>query len=448
VSRLSAARPDEQYSVFNVTPRPCMADTIQGNIVPGFNKDHQAFVLTAFADGASGRDWLRAIVDELATSTQVSAFKTAYRAVHDSRADEARPILTARWTNVALSWRGLERLLGSAEVADFPPTFKTNRVSFAERQPDDDGVHALLILAADDDADLAADLQRHRGIFNQSRVRELRTYIGKAQSGALRGREHFGFKDLVSQPRLADLEPPDPMGEPSLAPGEFILGAPGAYGQVALDGPAWTRYGSYAAFLQLEQHVGLFRETMQREGARLGMTADMLKAYLVGRLENGSDLSNSPPAMSHIGRARPRALSPAEANRHRLLRRGISYGDPLPEGAPDTGGRGLLFLAYQVNLQRQFEQVWAGWLNNPNVPTSGAGVDALVGQLSGSQSPRPVTVAEVGPTPGVCRLRLPQFVAPRYGGYFFAPSVDGIRYLAGDPRRRTGGVSQRGTVWT
>ena len=424
--------------MLKVMLRRRMDDAVQGNIAPGFNKDHQAFVLASFADGTSGRGWLKAIANEVATSKQVSAFKSAYRAVHQSRTDETRLVLTARWTNVALSWRGLERLLGSAAVANFPPTFRANRVPFAQRQSDDDEVHALLILAADDRADLAADLQRHRDLFSQSRVRELRMYIGQAQSGALRGFEHFGFTDLVSQPRLRELDPPHQNSEPGLPPGEFILGAPGAYGQVALDGPPWTRYGSYAVFLQLEQHVGLFRETMEREGVRLGLTAEMLKAGLVGRLENGSDLSSPPPATSHIGRALPRLLGTAEANRHRLLRRGIAYGDPLPEGAPDTGGRGLLFLAYQVNLQRQFEQVWAGWLNNPNVPAVGAGVDALVGQVPGDQSVRPVSVALVGRTPAVCHLRLPQFVTPRYGGYFFAPSVDGIRYLAGDPRRPAG----------
>ena len=46
------------------------------------------------------------------------------------------------------------------------------------------------------------------------------------------------------------------------------------------------------------------------------------------------------PAGSHIRRANPRHGLPFEGklvNRHRLIRRGIPYGDPLPPGADDDG---------------------------------------------------------------------------------------------------------------
>src|SRR3712207_8404725 len=53
----------------------------------------------------------------------------------------------------------------------------------------------------------------------------------------------------------------------------------------------------------------------------------------------------------------PRWLPPGEQARHRLIRRGIPYGPPLSADAADDGGRGLLFLAYQADLARQFEHV-------------------------------------------------------------------------------------------
>jgi hypothetical protein len=88
-----------------------------------------------------------------------------------------------------------------------------------------------------------------------------------------------------------------------------------------------------------------------------------------------------------------------------------------------------LFLAYQADPGRQFEQIWQGWLNNPNIPAPDSGRDTLVGQPLVGEGPRPVKVAHRSPE-GVARFQLPQFVTPHYGGDFFAPSTNGIKYLA------------------
>ena len=49
---------------------------------------------------------------------------------------------------------------------------------------------------------------------------------------------------------------------------------------------------------------------------------------------------------------------------------GIPYGPPLPAGAATDDGedRGLLFVAYQASIARQFEHIQQQWFNRPDFP--------------------------------------------------------------------------------
>src|SRR4051794_13869445 len=55
--------------------------SIQGNILPGFNKDHQAFLFVRFRGADEGLRWLRAILPELASAAEVEGFRTAFRSM-------------------------------------------------------------------------------------------------------------------------------------------------------------------------------------------------------------------------------------------------------------------------------------------------------------------------------------------------------------------------------
>jgi Dyp-type peroxidase family len=231
---------------------------------------------------------------------------------------------------------------------------------------------------------------------------------------------------------------------PVIPAGEFILGEPDARGEAPIPGPAWARGGSFLSFVQLEQHVEAFRAAMRQQAGLLGLDPEELAARVVGRWRDGAPVSEPPPRLAHVGRARPRWLPEQDVARHRILRRGIPYGAPPGDGHPDAGERGLLFLAYQADLARQFEHVWLQWLNGPNFPGPSAGRDGLVGQAAapgsvalGSVAAGPVvptrlaSVASIGRAGGPATLRLPEFVSPGYGGYFFAPSKGALAQLAG-----------------
>ena len=117
--------------------------------------------------------------------------------------------------------------------------------------------------------------------------------------------------------------------------------------------------------------------------------------------------------------------------RHRILRRAITYGEPVPRDKnqrdinPD--GQGLMFMTLQTNITRQFEFVNQQWINFGNDLNQGNERDPLVGVQSGTGR-LAVPGDETNPTV-VCG-NLPQFVRTRGGDYFFMPSVTAFDRLA------------------
>jgi deferrochelatase/peroxidase EfeB len=137
------------------------------------------------------------------------------------------------------------------------------------------------------------------------------------------------------------------------------------------------------------------------------------------------------PFSGHIRKAYPRddvsrADKPvpdeSDTQTHRLLRRGIPFGDPFdPTVIPDDGERGLLFLAYQTSIEKQFEFVTTNWVNNPDFKEAGAGHDPILGQSNDPNHKRFFSVELNGQQQ---EIPLPKdWVIPTGGGYFFAPSI-------------------------
>src|SRR5690349_10334124 len=81
---------------------------VQGNVYPGFRKDHQAFALVSFPDRAAGRRWLSEVRRNVASGAEVAAFNRAFKLVSKRLGDESSVpgVVSATWTNVAFSWAG------------------------------------------------------------------------------------------------------------------------------------------------------------------------------------------------------------------------------------------------------------------------------------------------------------------------------------------------------
>ncbi len=112
---------------------------------------------------------------------------------------------------------------------------------------------------------------------------------------------------------------------------------------------------------------------------------------------------------------------------HRMIRRGTSYGPPLPEGVLEDDGtdRGLAFVFVGANLKRQFEFVQSEWVKDGTFFGSTGDMDPITGPNDGTNQ---FTIPQ---QPIRRRLKgLPRFVVTRGGEYFFAPGLQALRWLA------------------
>jgi Dyp-type peroxidase family len=345
-------------------------------------------------------------------------------------------------------------------------------------------IDLLLIVFGETPADLDALSQQEQQAWDTSGgIR-----VVHVEEGALSpdGREPFGFKDGISQPFIEGLGWAARRGEPPVKPGEFVLGYENQYGQhpstptVAAEHdpggilPAATgdasrrdlgRNGTFLVFRKLSQDVAGFWRFMKEwtkepDGAENPEAAVDLASRMVGRWPSGTPRVLSPyrddeamsgkndfgyaedpdgiacPIGAHIRRTNPRdslapgpSMSSRESMRHRLLRRGRAYGpigkDPAAAGA--AADRGLLFIAINASIRRQFEFIQQTWINNPKFAELYDETDPIVGVHPQGGAGRftcqrhPVREMVVG---------MPRFVWIKGGGYFFLPGLRALRFLA------------------
>lgn len=301
--------------------------------------------------------------------------------------------------------------------------------------------------------------------------------------------EHFNFHDGIDEPAIIGSgDIPEP-GQESVQPGEFILSYNNGYNQPSRspttratndpngllpisvmypDRHDLGRNGSYLVFRKLEQDVPKFWN-FWRDNADSKDEAVWLAAKAVGRWRSGAPLTLSPefddpqyakygirnnflymendphglkcPVLSHIRRSNPRdgipirpALSLTEVSRHRIIRRGYSYGPYLDyetqQGADgklaqDGERRGLHFVCFNTDIERQFVFLQQTWINNAGFQGGIDQKDPLTGDCDGTN------VMEIPRDPVAHVVRgLPRFVEMKGGAYFFFPSISALRYLA------------------
>ena len=131
------------------------------------------------------------------------------------------------------------------------------------------------------------------------------------------------------------------------------------------------------------------------------------------------------PLGAHIRRMNPRDTA-VNMNRRRIIRRGGTYGPPLPEGAAEDGvERGIAAFVGCASLIRQFEFAQNVWANDPRFHELGNERDPIIGAQDGSYDmtipKRPIRKKITG---------LPAFTTVTGGAYFFLPGIRALRFLA------------------
>ncbi|HET7442019.1 MAG TPA: peroxidase [Terriglobales bacterium] len=408
-----------------------------------------------FRDPMSGCAWLNGIIDKVGTAG----------AARDSTPD-------SRWVTVAFTWEGLRALgVDDTSLATFPEEFRQGMAARAEilgatgaNHPDhwvgglaSVELHAIVILFARSVAERERCKHEHQKFLSECAGVEILSSLDlEAIPPFDHAHEHFGYRDRLSQPVIEGMgvEPTSGSG-PSIKPGEFFLGYPDEDGRPAgMPQPEiLSRNGSYLAYLRLQEHVGAFRDFLKQHGTT-DEEQELVAAKLMGRWRSGAPLVLAPkednpelgadpqctndfnygkmdpygyacPLGSHIRRMNPRDTA-VNMNRRKMIRRGGTYGPPLPEDSPEDGiERGIAAFVGCASLIRQFEFAMNVWANDPNFHELGNERDPFVGTHDGSYDmtipKRPVKRKITG---------LPAFTTIRGGAYFFLPGIRALRYLA------------------
>ena len=456
------------------------AEDVQGIVLRGYGSlRYAAYPLLCFTDAKAAGPWLERFVSRISrgrpyeaeaqTEALQLAFTPAGLATLGLSSDELQGFSTEFLAGIFGPHRS--RFLGDVNESA-PEHWRWGGPKNAE-------VHALLMVFAKTQSrllELQAELRQSYAAHGVSEVHVLDT-------AELSRTEHFGFVDGISQPAIDGYHSTSSHLH-KIKPGEFLLGYPNEYGLyterpllnskrdprgiLPLDAQGspqrdFGRNGTYLVVRQLRQNVPLFRETLDRLTRRSDGTSDKdaqayLAAQMVGRWPSGASLLEAPhaddvskarsnefryqaldprgvrcPIGSHVRRANPRdALPPhpgteyaLEVNRHhRLIRRGRTYGQPLPEDQVDSADRGLVFVAINGNISRQFEFIQHSWLNDPRFNGLYGQADPIASASNDNQfasSPKPVSAYCTG---------LPRFVTVAGGGYFFMPGIRALRFLS------------------
>jgi len=334
----------------------------------------------------------------------------------------------------------------------------------ASGQPAD--VHAMVSLYAQNDGAMAEPLERLRTL--------LATYdvgiVFEQAADALddRGTVHFGYRDGVSQPRIAGVHDPSRAGRQALSPpGDFLLGADyknargGNYiGELPRE---LAENGTYAALRVIEQHVARFETLLDDVARRHGIDRELVAAKLMGRWRDGSPLVVWPdrpalhadhlssaelddfdyvaragsfddargarcPVGAHIRRLNPRrGMVVGVPWGRRVIRRGMPYGPAFDPVKRNGHERGLFGLFLCGDLESQFEFLQHVWANKDLSALGLRGTtEPFVGGTGGS-TPFRFRPTE---TSDEITIEVPPLTRTAGSLYLLMPGMSALRWMA------------------
>lgn len=433
---------------------------IQGNVLRGYTMPAAAYLFLRIADVPKARALMTRMLPHVDTAVP-------WRDGPPSMA-----------MNVAFTFDGLAALgLDDALLASFPAAFREGMAARAERLGDRGpsapehwefaGAHVLVSVYAVDTPRLRDALEEILAADAENGVELVHLQRAEALPA---GRDHFGFFDGISQPAVAgsgvaprpgDGQPDGAGGWREVATGEVLLGYTDEDGTLPVaPGSPFERNGTFVVYRKLAMDVAAFRRAMAEWGARYPGGQRQLAAKIVGRWPDGTPLAVSPdrpdaavaadparindfgykddplglkcPLGSHVRRTNPRDdrafFDGRLTNRHRIVRRGRTYGPPLPPGVSEDDGtdRGLIFVCFQADIWRQFETIQSLWVDDGDPFGLGRDKDFLVGEPYGTEGKMTIP----GRPPFFLKPQ-PRFVTTRAGAYLFQPSMNALRHLAG-----------------
>jgi Dyp-type peroxidase family len=452
---------------------------IQGFALKGYNFPHARYLLLELLNCEDAQNFILKLLPDITTG---------------ERWDD-KPLTTL---NIAFTHEGLVKLeLPLATLLSFPLEFqqgmKARRQILYDTGKNDPGnwdsvwrderVHVWLAVYAQDLPALADACTRTQQIMdhtNGARLLQSQDACAIYLNNKPTSYEHFGYRDGFGNPDFKGAERNCVPGQgklakdgswEALATGEFLLGYADEAGElpVAPIPHLLARNGTFMVYRKMHQNVAAFRNYLEEKGKLYPGGKEKLASKFVGRWRDGTPVELSPdgedqsivdddnrntnftydndlvglrcPVGAHIRRANPRdafGFNGQLINRRRIMRRGLPYGEFVPDGQPvnDQDDRGIIFMALNASLFRQFEFVQQQWIEYGNDAHQGNDKDLLTGNHAGKSRFVVQGTADAKNPAFIC-AQLPNFVELRGGDYFFMPSLTALQMIASgtvDPR--------------
>ena len=448
-----------------------MLENLQGNILKGHGRDHTVHLCVGFtAEPQAVATWMRNFAKDYVTSARQ---QLADSSVHKRQTTHSR-----LFGNLFLTAAGYEHLLGltTAELErrfsegdETPVTFRAGMEAAGGELHDlspstwDVGyqgrrIHAMILLADDNPQHL--QMATARILDSLQGVADLLTeeYGAVLRNAAGKAIEHFGYADGRSQPLFFKQDLDTEARKAGITTWEWDPAAP--LDLVLVPDPNVDEedcFGSYLVFRKLEQNVKGFRTAEQALARALELPEldqERAGAMVVGRFRDGTPVTLSQqdgmdlarannftyaddaqglqcPFHAHIRKVNPRGdtvtgrnASTAAERRHRIVRRGMTYGRRRHDlrDAPQYGV-GLLFMCFQHSIANQFAWMQKMWAGNPCFAKDATGRDPIIGQrTSGARAKAFQWPVEWG-KPETKPLDFGNYVTLKGGEFFFAPSI-------------------------
>ncbi len=468
------ATPDEQR----------MLQALQGNILKGHGRKFTANIFFKLdpAKPLESKRLLRELANHHLTN--------AHRQLQDTEKLQTTGEGGAPFAHLALSAKGYVALGMAAAAptdADFQAGMKAASSLAALNDPPtaqweapfQQDLHGVLLAADETESKTAAWARTLEELIVDAGATVVHVQHGKALLNAAGvGIENFGYVDGRSQPLLLQ----EDIDEESLKAGRVRWDPGFTLAAALVDDPGTAdanSFGSFFVFRKLEQDVRGFKKREHQVADILGLTGEdreLAGAMIVGRFEDGTpvtlsrqargeappndfdytgDAGTRCPFHAHIRKSNPRGSGGAEpepAERgHLMPRRGIPYEDAKrafhPDEVPEaetlaeftakvapllpTGGVGLLFMAYNSLIAKQFKFTQQTWVNNSGFPLPGThGIDPVIGQGPATPSHQKLPKEWDNPAAGNANnVSFSGFVKMKGGEYFFSPSLTFLKDL-------------------
>ncbi|TFK64362.1 Dyp-type peroxidase [Pluteus cervinus] len=473
-------------------------DNIQGDILSGLPKKALTNYYFKITDAAVFKKDMKAFIPQITTTTKakqhretIEGFKIQRKIrLFESHSDLGPALAINVGVNIGFSKSGHAALgidigshnksfaLGQADDAIGKGTHDGEGLNDPEisggGKPDWDKeflepIHGFFLIAGDSDTSIKTKIGEIETAFKDS-ISKVHSVSGK---GLHDKKEHFGFRDDISNPAIEGFHQVTTTYPKAVKPGVILLGHPGDPNVSQHQG--WIKDGSFLVFRYLHQKVPEFNKFLidnainaQAEGSSVQDSIDLLGARMFGRWKSGTPIDVVPfvkndevahnpdrvnsfrfsdereiqklcPMAAHIRKTMPRDDRSDEiVDRSRIMRRGIPFGDPVThtelssEKSDPQKPRGLIFHCYQSSIEWGFRFIQITWANNPRFPLRDGeeretlpGIDPIIGQRKVVEERK---MSGLNPHNAKVELKFPDpFVVPRGGEYFFVPSIQGLK---------------------